>query len=286
LLSAASHADDRRFALAIWSGYLPGGVGLVMLLAPLVAGAGGWRALWVASMVVALLAALAVWLLRAAYRRPPPAANPASAPATAAPRAGALGAAKEALARPVPWLLAFAMATWTTQHYVLIIWLPTFLKEQRGLAPLTVSLLACLMVLVNVPGNMLGGGLLQRHFRRGNLIACASVVTGLCGAGIFLDLFPDLVRYGLCLVLSFIGGLIPASVLSSSASLARTPNQIGTLQGLFIQAGNLGPFVGPPAVAMLVASTGNWQYAFVVSGGAAVLGVVLGLVIRRSAAAV
>jgi cyanate permease len=173
------------------------------------------------------------------------------------------------------------MATWTIQHYALIIWLPTFLLEQRALSPLTVSLLSCLMVLVNVPGNLLGGSLLHRHVRRGSLIAFASLVTGLSGVGIFLDVFPDLVRYALCLTLSFTGGLIPASVLSASASFARTPKQIGTLQGLFNQCGQLGPFIGPPLIAMLVAASGLWRDALIVTGSAALLGVVLGLLIRR-----
>jgi cyanate permease len=271
LLSAASQPGDRRFALGIWSSYLPAGVGLIMLVAPLAESVGGWRAVWACAMLVALAAIGSIWLLRPAYGSATPAAS----------RAHPLATARDALSRPMPWLLAFTMASWTVQHYALIIWLPTFLQEQRGLAAQPVALLSCLMVLVNVPGNLIGGALLQRHFRRGNLIAFASLVTGLSGAGIFLDVLPDLARYGLCLLLSFVGGLIPASVLSSSASLARTPNQIGTLQGLFMQCGNLGPFVGPPIIAMLVAASGLWRDALFVTGGAAILGVVLGLLVRR-----
>lgn len=271
LLSVACNPIDRRFALGIWSAYLPAGVSLIMLLAPLVTPLGGWRGVWVLTLLVIVLAALAVNRSRSAYRlpvRPGLEAHP-------------LAAAKEALSRAEPWLLAFAMASWTIQHYALIIWLPTFLREQRDLAPVAVSLLSCLMVLVNVPGNLLGGRLLQRHFQRGNLIAFASLVTGLSGVGIFLDVFPDLVRYGLCLTLSFTGGLIPASVLSASASFARTPKQIGTLQGLFIQCGNLGPFVGPPIIAMMVAASGLWRDALIVTGTAALLGIALGLLVRR-----
>jgi CP family cyanate transporter-like MFS transporter len=70
-------------------------------------------------------------------------------------------------------------------------------------------------------------------------------------------------------------------VLSASASFARTPQQIGTLQGLFMQCGNLGPFIGPPLIAMLVAASGLWRDALWVTGAAAVVGGVLGLVIRR-----
>jgi CP family cyanate transporter-like MFS transporter len=271
LLSAAAAPADRRFAFGIWSAYLPAGVGLVTLLAPLALWLGGWRGLWLATLLVIVLAAACVYRLRHAYRLPPSGATPKNA----------LANAKEALAQPAPWLLAFAMATWTVQHFALIIWLPTFLREQRGLEPLAVALLSCLMVLVNVPGNLLGGFLLQRRFRRGNLIVFASVVTGLSGVGIFLDALPDIVRYALCLSLSFTGGLIPASVLSASVTFARTPKQIGTLQGLFMQCGQLGPFVGPPLIAMLVTASGDWRDALYVTGIAALLGIALGLTIRR-----
>ena len=271
LLSSASAPIDRRFALGIWSGFLPAGVGLVMLLAPVVMPFGGWRGIWMLDLAMLLLAILAVYRSRPAYRLP--------APAVA--QAHPFAEAKLALLQLKPWLLAVAMGSFTIQHFALIIWLPTFLLEQRQLAPLTVSLLSCLMVLVNVPGNLLGGSLLQRDFRRGSLIAFASLVTGLCGIGIFLDVFPDPIRYGLCLLLSFTGGLIPASVLSASASLARTPKQISTLQGLFIQGGNVGPFFGPPLIAMLVAASGLWRDALIVTGSAALLGVILGLLLRR-----
>ena len=176
---------------------------------------------------------------------------------------------------------ATAMTSWTLQHYALIIWLPTFLREQRGLSSLAAALLSCLMVLVNVPGNLLGGSLLQRHVHRGNLIVAANVVTGLCSLGIFLDALPDLVRYALCVLLSFTGGLVPASVLSSSASYARTSKQIGTLQGLYMQFGNIGPFIGPPLIAMLVAASGRWHDAMYITGGAALGGIALGLLIRK-----
>jgi CP family cyanate transporter-like MFS transporter len=82
-------------------------------------------------------------------------------------------------------------------------------------------------------------------------------------------------------LLSFAGGLIPASVLSASAHLAKTPKQIGTLQGLFMQMGNVGPFIGPPIIAAIVAASGLWRDALWVTGTAAACGVALGLALRR-----
>lgn len=276
LLSAASRPHDRRFALGIWSAYLPAGVGLAMLLAPLVMPWGGWRGLWLLAFAGILLATLALWRARPGYRL---------AEYAESQRPDPIGEAKQALGQIEPWLLALAMSCWTIQHFALIIWLPTYLKEQRDLSALAVSLLSCAMVLVNVPGNLLGGRLLQRHFRRGNLIVCANFVAGLSGVGIFLDVLPDPVRYALCLLLSFTGGLVPASVLSASANYARTPKQIGTLQGLFMQFGHLGPFAGPPLIAALVAASGLWRDALIVTGAAALLGIALGLLIRRREAA-
>lgn len=271
LLSSAATPHDRRFALGIWSAYLPAGVGVAMLLAPVILPLGGWRGMWVLCLFGLAAAAFAIHRSRPAYRLPPPGASDPHP----------FAAARQAVAQPLPWLLGLAMFSWTIQHYALIIWLPTFLKEQRDLGPLAVALLSCLMVLVNVPGNLLGGSLLQCNHKRGKLIAGASVVTGLSGVGIFLDGLPDLVRYGLCLSLSFTGGLIPASVLSASALLAKTPKQIGTLQGLFMQMGNLGPFIGPPLIAALVAASGLWRDALWVTGIAALAGITLGALIYR-----
>ncbi|MBI5899801.1 MAG: MFS transporter [Rhodocyclales bacterium] len=273
LLTSAAAPTDQRFALGIWSSYLPAGVGLIMLLAPLILPFGGWRGLWLVSLMALAMSALAVRRSEASY-----APRPAATPAT---EVSPWRVARAALARPAPWLLAFAMLSWTLQHYALIIWLPTFLTEQRGLGMLATSLLSCVMVLANVPGNLIGGSLLQRGWQRGKLIAGASLVTGLCGAGIFLDGLPDTLRYALCVLLSFTGGLIPASVLSASAHLATTPRQIGTLQGLFMQMGNVGPFVGPPLIAAIVAASGLWRDALWVTGSAAAGGILLGLALRR-----
>ena len=57
--------------------------------------------------------------------------------------------------------------------------------------------------------------------------------------------------------------------------------QIGTLQGLFIQGSNLGQFVGPPLIASLVAASGHWHSALSVTLTASALGIVLGMVVSR-----
>lgn len=271
LISAATAPADRRFALGVWASYMPAGAGVAMALSPLLLPSTGWRGLWVAAAAMLAVAALAAWQQRAWY-----------APAGGSSHAAPAGPALAVLRQPLPWLLALTFGAWALQHFALIVWLPTFLKEQRGLSAGWVALLTCVMLLVNVPGNLIGGALVQRGVPRGRLIAVAHTLTGLCGLGLFNEALPDGQRYGLCVALSFIGGVIPAAVMSSSALLARNPRQIGALQGLVMQGSQLGQFIGTPLIAAVVAASGQWASARWVTAGAAALGVVLGLAAWRA----
>ncbi|NDG41385.1 MAG: MFS transporter, partial [Betaproteobacteria bacterium] len=218
-----------------------------------------------------MLAAAAIWQQRERY-----------AQAGGSSHTAALGPTLAVLRQPLPWLLALAFGVWAVQHFALIVWLPTFLKEQRGLSPGWVAVLSCTMLLACVPGNLIGGALVQRGVSRGRIIAIAHGLTGLCGLGFFNDGLPDGMRYALCVALSFIGGVIPAAVMSSSAVLARSPQQISALQGLIMQGSQAGQFIGTPLIAAVVAASGNWASARWVTGGAALIGLLLGLAALRA----
>lgn len=261
LVSAAAGDTHRRLALGLWSGYLPAGVGVAMALAPWLLPAGGWPALWVAAAAGMGLAALFTLGQRGHYTL------------GHTPAAGQGGL--RALRHPLPWWLGLCFGCWTMQHFALIVWLPTFLIEQRGLPTGTVVLLSCVMVLANVPGNLVGGALLQHGVPRARLLLAAHAATGLCGWGLCSDALPDALRYLLCVLLSGIGGLIPASVMSSSARLAQSPQQIGALQGLYMQGGQLGQFVGTPLIAAVVSASGQWGSMRWVLAGAALGGMAL-----------
>jgi MFS family permease len=274
LISAATAPAQRRFAIGLWSAYMPAGASLAMALAPWLLPQAGWRGLWLMTAAALLLALLALWLLRASFdsvARPSPASGGTSF----------LAPVRAALGQPLPWLLALSFGVWATQHFALIVWLPTFLLEQRGLAAGTVALLTSGMLVACVPGNLLGGWLVQNGARRGWLIAAAQVLTGLGAIGYSHDAWPDALRYALTVAVSFVGGVIPAAVMASSTVLARTPQQIGTLQGLYMQGAQLGQFIGTPLIAAVVAASGRWSQALWVTGPAALAGVLMGLVAQR-----
>jgi len=270
LIVAATRPADLRLALGAWSTYMPAGSALMMVLAPLLLGLVGWRGMWVA---VAVLAAL--WALLIVWRVP---ADPPSH--LRADGASMWRNVQRTATRPGPWLLATVFGCYTIQWVSLMVWLPTFLIEQRGVGLGTASLLTALVVVCNVPGNLFGGWLLHRHLPRWRLLAISGIGMSLCMAGIFSTALSDELRYGLCLVFSCFGGMLPAAVLSGAPVVAPTPAQIATTNGLLIQGSNVGQVVGPPTAALLVTLTGRWESSFWLLEGAAFMVLALALVYR------
>jgi hypothetical protein len=166
-----------------------------------------------------------------------------------------------------------------------MVWLPTFVVEQRGGSVGLAALLTLVAVAINFPGNLLGGWLLSRGLGWARLIALGALAIVLCGPPIYLDLLPDAVRYGLCLVYSFVSGLVPAGVLGGAPYFSPGARQIGTTNGLIIQGSHLGQFLGPPAVAVAVSFTGGWQagaWVFVACGiGALAFAALIGIEEKR-----
>lgn len=270
LVSCASAPAQIRLTLGIWSCFMPTGASLSVLIAPLLLERGGWRPLWWLVLSVLALSTVAIIMQRGRF---------ASA---SLQRHKGLADIRGALHQPVPWLLTMAFAAYALQFFAVVIWLPTFLQEQRSFSPGTISLLTALVIAVNVPGNLAGGALLHRHVDRGRLIAAASLIMGMTSLGIFSEALSDPVRYLCCLILVGVGGTIPVAVLSSSVVLATSPQQIGTLQGLYLQGSNLGQFIGIPLIAAIVAASGRWQSALIVTATASAAGVALGLLVARS----
>ena len=245
VLMAASTADsrDRSKVMGLWSAYMPSGGSAAMLIAPLVLGAWGWRGLW---LTVAFAAAVAFVLL---VRH---------APTTRYGSVSSLKLALESLAQPASVALALLFAFYVAQWTSVMIWLPTFLVEERGASAGLASLMTALMVLVNVPGNVGGGWLLAHGMRRGPLVLAACAVMVVTDIGMLSSLLPDGLRYFSCLVFSMCAGVIPACIFSGVVVHAKTPEHIGTTNGMVMQTSQAGQFFGPILLAWLASSFGGW----------------------------
>ena len=273
LIMQSTAVADRKRIFSFWGAYMPTGTTLGMLLAPLMIATYGWRALWLSTSACAFVAMLLLYSLRGEYAAP---TGAASAPwrASAGP-----------LRKPGPWLIALAFGCYAFNYYAIMVWLPTFMIGERQIALSTASLLTALMVAVNVPGNVLGGVLMQRGVSRGTNVILAGIVTLLTCVVMFATALPDWARYLGSLGFSFGVGILPGSVMSAAQTHAKNAAQVGTVQGMIVQGSNVGQFASPLLVTAVVAHGAgaalDWGRMFYVVTGAALVIIASGLMIRR-----
>jgi MFS family permease len=239
----AADARDRAKALSIWSAYMPTGGTIALLAAPLFIAAWSWRALWLA---LGVAAALAVVLVARAV--PPTPRAQVSSLRLVVESLGQAGNLAMAL------LFAFYVAQWTS----VMVWLPTFLAE-HGASTAAASLATALMVLVNAPGNLVGGWLLARGVPRGTLVIGAAAIAAVCEIAMLSPALPGGVRFAAVLIFSLGSGAIPASIFAGLPVHARSPQHIATGNGMVLQFSNLGQFFGPLAIAWIASRLGGWE---------------------------
>lgn len=268
LIASVTAPAQRGIAFGLWSSYMPTGGALAIAFTPLTLAIGGWRAMWITLAAAAGLVIAALIVERRIYR----------VPSSDAPRT--LASVKASLALPVPWLLGLTFSMYALQFFAIMMWLPTYLQDTRGIVGTPAALLTALMVGANVIGNLVGGWLVQQNIPRGTIIASVFVNTAIVFIAIFALGLPDPVRYALVIVYSIICGPVPAAALSGGARCARSPAEVGVIQGLILQLTNVGLFFGPPLTAAIVNASGTWDSVLWVLLGASAIGFVVALRVR------
>lgn len=247
---AAAAPRDQAFALGMWSVYTPLGMALILLAAPLLLVPAGWRGLWLGVALLCPVMARAV--LRAMRGIDPPRPSGRSLRGIVAGGLTCRGFL----------VIAMTFCTYALQWVTLMVWLPTFQTEAMGLSLQAATMITALIVVANVPGCLMGGGMLRRGAGARAMVVAGSLIMGGCAVGIFLPLLPDMARLGLCLAFSFFGGLIPPSLFNMVPRVAPAPELVGAGNGLLMQGSALGQFVGAPIVAHAVSSAGgDWSAA-------------------------
>ena len=155
--------------------------------------------------------------------------------------------------------MCLVFACYVGQWSSLMIWLPTYLVDERGISQSGASLVTALFVAVNIPGNLAGGWILKRGVARWRVIAFASFAMALTASGALSATLPDALRLASLLAFSMLGGLIPAAVLAGVPVHAPTPQHIGTTQGMIMQASQSGQFFGPLLLALGAQQAGGWS---------------------------
>ena len=251
----ATRPGDRNLALGIWSGYMPGGMALAMVVAPFLAESLGWRSLWWLCAGAALLAAVLVALGTTRRRWPEQPSRDADARfdwagARATVPVGAL------------WLYGGAFLLFTVQWFAVAAWLPTFLTETQGRGPIGAALFSALVVGMNVTGNLTGGWLMQKRVPRFVLVGAANVIMAVTGALILAGFVPDDAKIPLAIIFSACSGVLPAAAYGGAAAHAPKPQLVAMANGFMVQGAAIGMLLGPPLMALVVGGFGSWEAAW------------------------
>ena len=250
LIAHMSGPDDRQTAVSLWGSAPPSGITMGVIIAPFILDPFGWRGLWITTAIMSIVTLIIFHLLVSR-----------NLPAPSRKVQNFFGNVLFTAARPAPWLLAACFMTYTFQWMVVVVWLPTFLVEERASSLGFAALLTASVIAVNIPGNMMGSWLIYKGTPRWLMIATGTSIMGCISLLIFPDLLPDGLRYSLVLAFSFFGGLQPASLVSGPTVHSPSPEQIGVTNGLMYAGSNAGQLFGPPIIAIVVTITGIWATA-------------------------
>ena len=243
LMAAAAGDADRPKVMGLWSSYMPSGGVTAILLAPLLLGAWGWRGAWVVWALTAAATVVLVWRI------------------VPAPKYGGVSSVKlalESLRQPGSVALALLFAFYTAQWTSVMIWLPTFVVDERGGSAAVASMLTAVMVLVNIPGNIGGGWLIARGVPRGRLILAAAAIMVVTDVAMLSSALPDALRFLSVLAFSCCAGAIPGAIFTGVVVHAKTPQHVGTTNGMVMQTSQAGQFFGPILLAWLASHYGGW----------------------------
>lgn len=246
LLAAAAPADLRERALALWATFMPVGMTLVMLAAPLLSAA-GWRGFWLANAVLLTgYAALLAWGARGITI------------GRVAPARSIFSDVSATVATPGPWILGGLFAVFSATFFAVFGFLPAYLAERLRVTPDVSAMMSALAVAASAAGNLLCGHLLGRGSRPLHLLLAAFAVMAICGVAVFQPSTADAAILPLAIGSSLAGGAIPVVVFNSTRRFAPRDDLLGATVGFAMQGNSMGLIVGPAAGGKAAEAFG-WQ---------------------------
>lgn len=257
LLRGIVARPDQPLAFTFWSAFMPAGSTIMMALGPPLAGAFGWRMLWLVNGIAALSYAAVLWRLV-------PRDSVAGTPSLARP--GLL------IRAPASIALALAFGTYTFQYFAITGLLPTLLVDRMGLSVAAAGGITALTVAFNGLGNVAAGVLNRLGVPLWTIIAAAFAFLGLASFALFAPALPvATVALIACATLA-VTGCIPASIYASAPQLVIGAELLALTMGLIVQASNLGQLLGPAALGAWVQRSG-WGTAWFLFVIVAIIGI-------------
>ena len=242
----------RQRALVVWGTYMPVGIAAMMVVAPFLMEVVGWRGLWILNVLMCCVLMLIAFWWRALL---------ASVNPRGALNSGTLNirVLADGLRMTGPWLMGLSFGCYTSIWFMLVTWLPSFAVSHMGYSLSAAIWLTGAAVGLNIVGNLSAQLFSRVGAPRWSVLAGVQLLIGSFGWVVFSSGFTDLERSAAAILACGLAGALPATVFSAIPFHARRPEQVAVGNGIVMQLGSLGTFVGPPAIALAVTHMGGWD---------------------------
>ena len=272
LISLWFEPRERGLPMGIWAAWVPAGSVLMLNAAPTLEGAFGWRGIWWAGAMFALLV-LALFALLA--RLPRDGQEHEVPPQQVAPLALA-----GSLRNPAGWLLALTFGVFAFGQLGYTTWAPSFLSEALPLSAATASFYTSLIFLSGIVANLTAGWAINHIPHRPALLVFAMAVTAVLLWWSFrLGAVGLVVPY--MLALGLVSNMVPPTIFTLAPETVKRPEAIGLAVAAINVVSNLAVLMGPPVVGAVVAN-GRWSEGSTLLAAATSLGILTSLLAWRA----
>lgn len=263
-------AHQKSTVMGIWAAWLPAGIAFAMLCSLFLLEEQGWRALYWLCAAICVLAAIALYTVRA--HRHTGGSKQDSPPARAM-----------AVLKRQPLAIAAIFLLFSAANLIVMGFLPKFLIDDQGYDPSFALVIAMLAALTLLPGNIGAGWLVDLGISRKALFLIFLTGMAVTAQLILYEPVPDGVKLASIFLFSFSTGVPPSLVWTYIPHLARSGGEAPLLSGLFYQGAGIGQLSGPIIAGWAVQMTGNWSSAGLVIGVAMIIAIALAITVDRVA---
>ncbi|MCP4769131.1 MAG: MFS transporter [Gammaproteobacteria bacterium] len=268
LISRSASDNDRPLAMGLWGAFMPAGIGLSMLITPLLVDWHGWRGLWNDVGIMLLLWAVVLYL---GFRRSP------AQPGIQLNTAEFIGS----ILRLGPLLVVAGFVCYSSLYQSLTAFLPTMLVTDYDVALAQAARFGAFVVVGNIIGNVGAGWLISRRFMPWKLLTISFLAMGLFASLVFSTATDPALKIVAGFLFSAFGGMFPGTAFVLAARYSPSPSQMALMAGFMLQGAGIGQTIGPLMVSSMVESFNDWNMANGVVIAMAGIGLSCAFLLRR-----
>ena len=268
LISRSASDSDRPLAMGLWGAFMPAGIGMSMLITPLLVDWHGWRGLWNDVGIMLLLWAVVLYL---GFRRSP------AQPGIRLNSAEFIGS----ILRAGPLLVVAGFVCYSSLYQSLTAFLPTMLVTDYEVPLAQAARFGAFVVVGNIIGNIGAGWLISRGFRPWKLLTISFLAMGLFASLVFSTATDPVLKVVAGFLFSTFGGMFPGTAFVLAARYSPSPSQMALMAGFMLQGAGIGQTIGPLMVSSAVEYFSDWNMANGVVIAMAAIGLSCALLLRR-----